>query len=176
MREIVRLAQFPSCIGCWRSAVRSREEGYVSGMREIVRVAQFPTCIGCWWSAVRSRQQAMCLGWGKLCESHNFPHALVVDGRLLGADSRLCVWDEGNCAVAQIPSCIGCWWSAVRSRAAGYVSGMREIVRVAQFPTCIGCWWSAVRSRAAGYVSGMREVVRVAQFPSSQTHTLLLCS
>ena len=25
--------------------------------------------------------------------------------------------------------CLGCWWSAVRSRAAGYASGMREIVR-----------------------------------------------
>jgi len=26
--------------------------------------------------------------------------------------------------------CLGCWWSAVTSRAAGYASGMREIVRL----------------------------------------------
>ena len=35
--------------------------------------------------------------------------------------------------------CLGCWWSAVRSRAAGYASGMREIVHNFPHPRCIAC-------------------------------------
>ena len=48
------------------------------------------------------------------------PWLLVVGGQVQG--SRLCVRGEGNCATHNFlhPGRLGWWWSAVRSRAAGY--------------------------------------------------------
>ena len=56
--------------------------------------------------------------------------------------------------------CLGCWWSEVRCRTAGYASSMREVARLFGVQ-CFGCWLSEVRYREVGYASRMNDVTRL---------------
>ena len=81
--------------------------------------------------------------------------------------------------------CLGCWWSAVRCRTAGYASGMREAARAAykcpkhveQIISAINhsvasSWFSSLRNSQSlvAYIrSRLVRLFRFAEYPFSET-------
>ena len=79
---------------------------------------------------------------------------------------------------------LGCWWSAVRSREAGYASGMREIVQLTLSRGAWAGWMASLNAQATqtlfsnwSFTPPMHHMTEsVAQFSSSRTHSLLPCN